>query len=610
MILYINMNEKLKEKFNTLRKVISFFYGRYTVWVLIRDILFLLITVAEMFNITVMGKFIDGTAQILRSGIGEFNLSEFVRSDSFFYLMMYLLLWVVIQIGNQIRTNIYENITEKVRADCNYDMVNKVSKANLQDIMNPEFENLTTYISTYSIDRLLSSYLGFSDIISQGARLLSAIFILFVDLRYSVFILILFVLPEVIASHIQRKKIRSYNSNKVQNVKLRNYLTNLALNNNFFSELRVDGTFKHIKGILKDENEDFQNGLFNVKKHFYIDKIATSIVDQVLKYLYLIYLISYSVVNKLTIGRFTALFNYTDVVYNSAFNMLDTIAIMSDRLSYADEFFRLMEWKGFGDLSHGTSKLPEGPLSLELMNLDFAYPDQPKVKVLENISLDIKPGEKVVFYGGDSSGKSSLVKILTGMYEIISGDYFIGGLSIRELQRGELKGRVAVLFQYFINYSFSLEENVTIGSERKNIDRKLFNKVLKITGLDKLLVREDINKDTILGRDLAEGIELSPGYWQRIAIARMLYRNKDIFIMDEPFTFIDSNSKSKMIEDIIDFVGDDRILIYITRSTEDLEKFDRVFYIDQGHLVEQGPWKELMSKKGKTYKKVKSSKRK
>lgn len=610
MILYINMNEKLKEKFNTLRKVISFFYGRYTVWVLIRDILFLLITVAEMFNITVMGKFIDGTAQILRSGIGEFNLSEFVRSDSFFYLMMYLLLWVVIQIGNQIRTNIYENITEKVRADCNYDMVNKVSKANLQDIMNPEFENLTTYISTYSIDRLLSSYLGFSDIISQGARLLSAIFILFVDLRYSVFILILFVLPEVIASHIQRKKIRSYNSDKVQNVKLRNYLTNLALNNNFFSELRVDGTFKHIKGILKDENEDFQNGLFNVKKHFYIDKIATSIVDQVLKYLYLIYLISYSVVNKLTIGRFTALFNYTDVVYNSAFNMLDTIAIMSDRLSYADEFFRLMEWKGFGDLSHGTSKLPEGPLSLELMNLDFAYPDQPKVKVLENISLDIKPGEKVVFYGGDSSGKSSLVKILTGMYEIISGDYFIGGLSIRELQRGELKGRVAVLFQYFINYSFSLEENVTIGSERKNIDRKLFNKVLKITGLDKLLVREDINKDTILGRDLAEGIELSPGYWQRIAIARTLYRNKDIFIMDEPFTFIDSNSKSKMIEDIIDFVGDDRILIYITRSTENLEKFDRVFYIDQGHLVEQGPWKELMSKKGKTYKKVKSNKQK
>jgi ABC-type multidrug transport system fused ATPase/permease subunit len=601
------MNEKLKEKFNTLWKVIRFFYGRYTVWVLIRDVLFLLITVAEMFNITVMGKFIDSTAQILRNSAGDFQLAQYIHTDSFFYLMMYLLLWIVLIIGKHIRTNIYENMTNKVWADCNYEMVSKVSKANLQDIMDTKFQDLVAYIPAYSIDNLLSSYLGFSDIISQGVRFISALAIVFVDLRYSIFLLLLFVLPEVIAGYIQRRKIREYNAEKVDNLKLSNYLSTLALDNKYFSELRVDGTFRHIKEILKNQNEDYQKGLFNVKKHFYIDKIATSIFDQVFKYMYIVYLVAYSVINKLTIGRFTALFNYTDVIYSSAFNMLNTIAIMSDRLSYADEFFKLTEWKGFGDLSHGNSKLPEGPLSLELMNLDFAYPDQPDVKVLENISLDIKPGEKVVFYGGDSSGKSSLVKILTGMYEIISGDYIIGGLSIRELKRGELKSRISVVFQNFINYSFSLEKNITIGLERKNVDRKLFKKVLKITGLDKLLARDDINRKTRLGKYFADGTELSPGYWQRVAIARMLYRNKDIFIMDEPFTFIDSNSKSKMIEDIIKFVGDDRILIYITRSTEDLDKFDRVFYIDKGHLVEEGSWKELMKKKGRTYKKVKSS---
>jgi ABC-type multidrug transport system ATPase subunit len=80
--------------------------------------------------------------------------------------------------------------------------------------------------------------------------------------------------------------------------------------------------------------------------------------------------------------------------------------------------------------------------------------------------------------------------------------------------------------------------------------------------------------------------------------------------MDEPFTFIDSKSKSEMIENIIDFVGDDRILIYITRSTEDLEKFDRVFYFEKGHIVESGQWQELMGKKGKVYKKVNKDKEK
>ncbi|MDD3474515.1 MAG: hypothetical protein PHP08_01260, partial [Candidatus Dojkabacteria bacterium] len=88
------------------------------------------------------------------------------------------------------------------------------------------------------------------------------------------------------------------------------------------------------------------------------------------------------------------------------------------------------------------------------------------------------------------------------------------------------------------------------------------------------------------------------------------YRNKDISIMDEPFTFIDSKSKSEMIEDIIDFLGEDKILIYITRSSEDLKKFDRVFYFENGKLLETGHLKELMCKKGKTYKKIKGEKKK
>jgi len=116
--------------------------------------------------------------------------------------------------------------------------------------------------------------------------------------------------------------------------------------------------------------------------------------------------------------------------------------------------------------------------------------------------------------------------------------------------------------------------------------------------------KDGLKKVDILGRFFADGVELSPGYWQRIAIARMLYRNKDVFIMDEPFTFIDSKSKSKMIGDIIDFVGKDRTLIYITRSTENLEQFDRVYYFENGHLAESGPLKEILKKKGKTYKSI------
>lgn len=601
MILYINMTIHKKQKRKTLINIIKFFYGRYTLWVVLRDILFITITVAEMYNIKVMGTFLDSTSQLLESGITKFDISEFLTTDAFFYLMMMLLLFIAIDIGNQIRTNLFENINNKLWSDCNYEMVSKISKSNLQDIMDPEFQDLVAYVPAHSINNMLLSYLAFSDIISQGIRLITALTIMFVDLRWSIFLLILFVLPEVIMTHIQRRKILKYDTKSVKRLKLVNYLTSLALDNNFFSELRVDNTFSYIKETLDNEQQEYNNGLFDHRKHFYIDKIATSVFGNVLKHIYIVYIIGYSIVKKITIGSFSALFNYTNVAYDSAFVMLDTAATLENRLSYASRFFELMQWEGFGDIKYGSKKLPKGPLTLKLDNLDFAYPDQPDRKVLENINIEIKPGEKVAFLGGDSSGKSSLVKLLTGMYEILAGDYYIGDLSIRELSRGELKNRVSVIFQHFINYNFSLEKNITIGIAKKNVDRERFNKVVKITGLDKLINDRNIDKDVRLGRYFAEGVELSPGYWQRIAIARMLYRNKDIFIMDEPFTFIDSESKIKLIKDILSFVGKDKTLIYITRSTENLDLFDRVYYFEKGKVLESGTWKELLRKKGKSY---------
>jgi len=101
-------------------------------------------------------------------------------------------------------------------------------------------------------------------------------------------------------------------------------------------------------------------------------------------------------------------------------------------------------------------------------------------------------------------------------------------------------------------------------------------------------------------------MDLSPGYWQRLAIARMLYRNKNIFIMDEPFTFIDSISASEILKGIFEFLGKERSLIFITRSTENLKMFDRIYYFEDGKIVEEGTWRSLMKRKGKLYHEVSS----
>ena len=195
-----------------------------------------------------------------------------------------------------------------------------------------------------------------------------------------------------------------------------------------------------------------------------------------------------------------------------------------------------------------------------------------------------------------------MVKILTGLYQIQTGDYLVDGISVRELDRGELKKKISVTFQDFINYNFSVKENVVISGERKNVDKALYDNVSKVSQITDFLKKEKIGDTHILGKTFPGGKELSPGYWQRLAISRMLYRNRKIFVMDESFTFIDSESKEIILNNIMDFIGPERTLIYITRSVEDLDLFDKIYFFENGKVVESGNYKELMKNKKKFFK--------
>lgn len=601
--------KKIKRKSKTLFQVLGFIYSRYTLQAVLRDILFIIITASEVYGISILGKFIDSTAEILVN-FDTFNLQEYFATESFFFLATILLLWMVVQICTQGREYLFTTIYEKVWSDSQYLMISKVSNSNLQDVEKEDFQNMLTFVPTYSLDRLVNAYNDFSTIISSAIRLVSTSLILFATMSWSVLLLILFVLPEVIAVHHKRKKIREFQDDEVSRFRAINYLKGVSLNVSIFSELRVDGVFSFLRRKYRKEYDKYLKGFLNRQGEFYEKKILYSLIDQFFKFVYIIYLLAFSIQKKLSLGTFKALYDYVDIAYTSAYQVFNSFSLLSTNMDYIDDFFEFLEYEGFGDKAEGIEKLKDNKTpSIEFQRLDFAYPDEPSNKVLNNISLKIEPGEKVAFFGGDGSGKSSMVKVLAGLYEIVAGDYVIDGLSIRELQRGELKKKIAVTFQNFINYSFTLRENIIIaGEDRKNINNSLYQEVKKISGVSEFMKSQNIEDECLLGRNFAGGIDLSPGYWQRIAIARMLYRNRQIFILDEPLTFIDAPSRNQILKDMISFIGKERSMIYITKDTDNLDLFDKIYYFEKGKIVEAGDWKELMNKKGLLYKEAKFNK--
>ena len=220
-----------------------------------------MVTVSEMIGITVAGKFLDATVKVVRNSNG-FNIHQYIATDSFYLLCISLLLWIFAAVGNKVRIYLEKNITDKVWRDTNMAVMSKISDSNLQDIEKPKLQNLIEFIPNYSIPNLIASYESFSTILYQLTRGIAAIVILYTHLGWSVLLLIIFALPEVLLCHFNRKLIQIYDDKQMGVLKLTNYIYNtLSMDIGNFNELRVDNTYDFLKKRFIKAKNGYLGGL-------------------------------------------------------------------------------------------------------------------------------------------------------------------------------------------------------------------------------------------------------------------------------------------------------------------------------------------------------------
>ncbi len=592
----------ISSRLKLLLRMVQYYYSINPLLMVLRELSRVLSALIGIANIFVAGLFIDGTVHVLTDW-EVFSLRDYWVSDSFFYLLIGLILLCLISILQKMVAYFSVILEGEFQFRADLDILRKISKTNLQEIEERNFQDLINYVPQYSITSFIEAYNHLSMALIHFITMVSSVIMLSRVVGWWSLLIVLFVLPETISQFIRNEQIREYVDKSIGKIKFMNYIRLISTRVPDFPELRVTGVFKHLKRTFKNKGQVYYSGFFNKHFHLYSDQALFSVTGQIILTGYIIYILAVSVVQGITIGKFSALVNYARTGYSAAYHFINHLFHLFNDLLYVNSFFELLDYKGFGDLPTGDTKLPRGCPTIEFKHLTFTYP-KTKEKVLDDISLRIAPGEKIAFVGSSGSGKSSVVRILCGLFKITSGDYMINGYSVRELARGELKNKISVIFQDFVRYNFSLKRNIVIGSTSSKINNSLYDRVKKIAMVDDFMKRLDISDTQFLGKFFGTGKELSPGHWQKLAIARMLYRNKEVMIMDEPFTFIDGFSKSKILDGIIDFVGDRRILIYITQDTDHLQKFDKVYYLKKGKIVEEGTAKELIKKKGKFYKEV------
>ncbi|MEV4893868.1 ABC transporter ATP-binding protein [Nonomuraea sp. NPDC055795] len=241
----------------------------------------------------------------------------------------------------------------------------------------------------------------------------------------------------------------------------------------------------------------------------------------------------------------------------------------------------------------GSTAPPAEPDSVRVEGVDFTYPaaDTP---ALTGVSIRIEPGEIVALVGENGSGKTTLAKIIGGLYLPDSGTVTWGGVDERRIDRSALRERIAVIAQDFTHWPLTAGQNIAIG---RHDSGESLDAALTASGADAVVERLPYGLETMLDPSYKGGTELSGGQWQRIAVARGLYRDAPLLICDEPTASLDARSEHAIFESIRRHAVQ-RTVLMITHRLASVRWADRIYVLEHGKVVEEGTHVSLMERSG------------
>jgi ATP-binding cassette subfamily B protein len=286
----------------------------------------------------------------------------------------------------------------------------------------------------------------------------------------------------------------------------------------------------------------------------------------------------------------------------SAFQaILSSVGSMVEDALFMSNLFDYLAVEANGEVARVSPALspPRGPglNTLELVNVSFRYPGRDDI-VLNDISMVVKPGEKIALVGDNGAGKSTLVKLLMRLYEPTSGEILYGGINLKDMDPADLRSRFGAVFQDFVKYQLPIKENVGIGDVDRMDDAGAVARAVTKAGADSLVDKVG-GVDTMLGGWFEEGQELSGGQWQKLALARGFMRDDaEVLVLDEPTAAVDARAESELFEKIKE-LAKNKTAFLISHRFSTVRMADRILVLENGKVLEEGSHDELVARGGK-----------
>lgn len=315
-----------------------------------------------------------------------------------------------------------------------------------------------------------------------------------------------------------------------------------------------------------------------------------------------IYLINKAVQGSITAGEFVMYFGAVAGFSGFVGNIIHDMLELGNAAKKADDIRKYFDLEDEQmDDGEGTKEL-KYPLEIEFRDVSFSYKsndeDKENVKIFEHFNLKINSGEKIALVGVNGAGKTTLVKLLTGMYEPDEGCILINGIDRNRFARSEFYKLFSVVFQEYFILPFKISENISLKRAADTDNKKVLN-ALEKAGLKEHLDSRGITPERYITKSMHKnGIELSGGQNQRLLLARALYKDAPVLVLDEPAAALDPIAESEIYNSYVKYT-DKKTAIFISHRFASTRFSDRIIMLEKGKVIEQGTHEELMQMKGR-----------
>ncbi|BAB80539.1 probable ABC transporter [Clostridium perfringens str. 13] len=493
----------------------------------------------------------------------------------------------------------YSPRVTKIRTDYITMISDKIMKMDFKNTEDPEVLNKIKSV----MNAVMSNNTGvegvYHTLLGLFGRLTAFVGYISIVLFLSPWIL-LFLIINVLISYALTMRVKKYEYSQKEKAADKDRRTFYVFDTMYDFAYGKDIRIYDLKNILIDKFKKFRGERIDISKDVQGKQLKVKIVDVILLvirecvvYGYLIYNVLFT---GMGIGDFTMYFSTINGFGDWMKGILDDLANIKAQNMYLDDMREFLEIKS--ENKEKTRDIPiDSSYEIEFKNVSFKYPKTDKY-IYKNLSLKIKKGQRLAIVGINGAGKTTFVKLLCRLYEPTSGEILINGVNIKDFSKEEYYKILSVVFQDIKTFAFTVAENVSL-EDLEDVDRE---KVLHC--IEKAGVGDKINSlqkgiDTSLLKILdGEGIELSGGENQKLALARALYKNGKIVILDEPTSALDAVAEYNIYKGFDELIGD-KTAIYIYHRLASTKFCDVIAFFENGEIVEYGTHEELLKKNGK-----------